>query len=153
MDEWGMSHELLNIACKPMKDLTRDDIRALKEEYQRLYGRPSPARPSRTFLTGNVAWGLQAEAQGDNPLALRQKLVAQFATQSIKKRTLLSNGAQLVREWKGNTYIVTKTKEGYRYQNKTYKSLTPIAKHITNNHISGPKFFGLTKSVHEKTSN
>ena len=147
-----MKNDVLAIACKPIKDLTTENIRALKEEYQRLYGMPSPTRTSRTFLTGNVAWGLQAEAQGDNPLALRQKLVAQFANQKAGKRTSLSDGAQLVREWKGNTYIGTKTKEGYRHQNKIYKSLTPIAMHITGNHISGPKFFGLTKSIHEKTT-
>ncbi len=152
MDEWVMNHKDQTLINKSCRALTKDDIAVLKAHFVRLYQRDVPKRVSRTFLHGNVAWGLQAEAQGDNPLALRQKLVAQFSNKKVGKQTSLSDGAQLVREWKGNTYIVTKTKEGYRHQNKTYKSLTPIAMHITGHHISGPKFFGLTKSIHEKTT-
>jgi len=145
MDEWGMSHELLDIACKPMKDLTRDDIRALKTEYQRLYGQPSPVRTSRTFLTGNVAWGLQAEAMGQDPSKLREKLLKRF--KRIKQtKGRLQIGARLIREWHGTTYQVTVTRKGYEYNNQTYSSLTPIAQLITGSHVSGPRFFGISKS-------
>ena len=33
---------------------------------------------------------------------------------------------------------------GYRFDGKTYPSLTTIAKRITGTHWSGPRFFGLT---------
>ena len=33
---------------------------------------------------------------------------------------------------------------GYRFDGKTYPSLTAIAKRITGTHWSGPRFFGLT---------
>ena len=145
MDEWGMTHDLLNIACKPMKDLTRDDIRALKEEYQRLYGMNTPTRTSRTFLAGNVAWGLQAEAMGQDPKSLREKLLRQFKRIKQTKRRL-QVGAKLIREWHGNSYQVTITSKGYEYDNQTYSSLTPIAQLITNSHVSGPRFFGVSKS-------
>lgn len=122
----------------------------LKAHFVRLYKRKVPKWVAPTFLHGNVAWGLQAEEQGHDPIKLRQKLVSQIRTTTSIKTRDPSTGTQLIREWKGNTYTVTKTKEGYRYNNKIYKSLTPIAQQITSNHISGPKFFGLTKTTHEK---
>ena len=49
-----------------------------------------------------------------------------------------------VREWNGRTYQVEVLDNGYRFDGKTYPSLTTIAKRITGTHWSGPRFFGLT---------
>ncbi len=130
---------------KATKDLSREDKAVLKEQFVRLYKREVPKRVSTTFLHGNVAWGLQAEAQGQNPIKLRKKIYKQFQNTLKQKTASPSPGTQLIREWRGHTYIVNKTKEGFVYNQQTYKSLTPIAKHIP-----GPKFFGLTKTLHEK---
>jgi len=55
-------------------------------------------------------------------------------------------GAVLVREWGGQPHRVTVLGAGlFEYQNKTYKSLTQVAKQITGAHWSGPCFFGLNK--------
>ena len=53
-------------------------------------------------------------------------------------------GTHLVREWNGRTYQVEVIDNGYRFDGKTYPSLTTIAKRITGTHWSGPRFFGLT---------
>ena len=140
-----MNEDVLNIACKPIKDLTSEDIRALKSEYERLYHRSAPKRPSTTFLAGNVAWGLQAEAMGKHPVKLRDALFKKLK-RSKQKKNRLQVGAQLIRQWHGDTYRVTVTQGGYEYNQKTYHSLTPIAKLITGTHISGPRFFGITKA-------
>ena len=42
------------------------------------------------------------------------------------------------------TYQVEVIDNGYRFDGKTYPSLTTIAKRITGTHWSGPRFFGLT---------
>lgn len=141
-----MNNREKSLLNKATKDLTKDDIVLLKTHFVRLYKRDVPKRVSPTFLHGNVAWGLQAEAQGDNPIRLREKLVALARQSSTTKSRDPSAGTQLIREWKGNTYVVTKTKEGFSYNNKNYRSLSIVAKHITGNHISGPKFFGLLKN-------
>ena len=140
-----MNEDVLNIACKPIKDLTSEDIRALKVEYVRLYKRPVPKRPSTTFLAGNVAWGLQAEAMGKHPVKLREALFKKLK-RSKQTKNRLQAGAQLIRQWHGDTYQVTVTEDGYEYNQKIYTSLTPIAKLITGTHISGPRFFGTTKA-------
>ena len=56
----------------------------------------------------------------------------------------LSSGIHLVREWNGRTYHVQVIDYCYRFDGKTYPSLTTIAKRITGTHWSGPRFFGLT---------
>ena len=56
----------------------------------------------------------------------------------------VSAGTHLVREWNGRTYQVEVIDNGYRFDGKTYPSLTTIAKRITGTHWSGPRFFGLT---------
>ena len=56
----------------------------------------------------------------------------------------VSPGTHLVREWNGRTYQVEILDSGYRFDGKTYPSLTAITKRITGTHWSGPRFFGLT---------
>ncbi len=140
----------LTLINKATKELTHEDIALLKMHFVRLYKREVPKRVSTTFLHGNVAWGLQAQAQGHDPIKLREKLYKQINKSTHKKTAQPTAGTQLIREWRGNTYIVTKTKEGFTYNHTTYSSLTPIAKLITNAHISGPRFFGLAKHSSEK---
>ena len=47
-------------------------------------------------------------------------------------------------KWNGRTYQVEVLDNGYRFDGKTYPSLTTITKRITGTHWSGPRFFGLT---------
>jgi hypothetical protein len=40
---------------------------------------------------------------------------------------------------------VTITPDGYRYEGRMYKSLSPIASQITGSRWSGPVFFGMKR--------
>ena len=54
------------------------------------------------------------------------------------------SGTKLIREWRGKVHEVLTLEDGqFAYSGKTYRSLTTIARHITDTHQSGPKFFGL----------
>ena len=54
------------------------------------------------------------------------------------------SGTMLIREWRGKVHEVLTLEDGqFSYAGKTYRSLTTIARHITDTHQSGPKFFGL----------
>jgi hypothetical protein len=59
----------------------------------------------------------------------------------------LKPGARLVREWHGRTHTVTVAEDGFEYAGTTYPSLTKIAKKITGAHWSGPRFFGLVRTL------
>ena len=54
---------------------------------------------------------------------------------------------RLVREWNGQAYTVAVIKEGFVYKDRTWSSLSAIAKDITGAHWSGPRFFGLDRAA------
>ncbi|MBS0385007.1 MAG: DUF2924 domain-containing protein, partial [Proteobacteria bacterium] len=61
-------------------------------------------------------------------------------------RTTPSPGAALVREWNGVRHVVLVTNGGFQYLDRTYASLTQVARKITGTHQSGPAFFGTSGS-------
>ncbi|MGE0190437.1 MAG: DUF2924 domain-containing protein [Planctomycetota bacterium] len=57
--------------------------------------------------------------------------------------TELAVGSVIEKVYKGTTYRVQVTDDGFRYRGKPYASLTAIARQITKyGAISGPRFFG-----------
>ncbi len=60
--------------------------------------------------------------------------------------TALRPGVKLIRSWKGIIHHVTVVDGGYAWQDKTYNSLSMIAREITGTSWSGPVFFGLKKT-------
>ncbi|WP_257254742.1 DUF2924 domain-containing protein, partial [Endozoicomonas sp. SESOKO3] len=57
---------------------------------------------------------------------------------------------RIVKEYEGETHEVIVTREGFEYRGQIYRSLSGIAKLITGSHWSGPVFFGLKGSSHER---
>jgi hypothetical protein len=53
-------------------------------------------------------------------------------------------GTKLVRQYKGQEYVVTIAKNGVRWEGTLYPSLSALAKAITGSHWNGRAFFGLT---------
>lgn len=115
----------------------------LQTLYQRLLQVKAPPRFSPDFLRGNIAWQLQAFQQGQDPQALRGRLLAKAQQRTISPKTSYKAGTRLIREWQAKTYEVTILEKGYRWKNHTYRSLSEIAREITGSHWSGPRFFGL----------
>ena len=54
-------------------------------------------------------------------------------------------GTRFIREWRGERHEVTACEGGFEYLGKRYRSLTAVAKAITNQHTNGQLFFGLRK--------
>ena len=57
---------------------------------------------------------------------------------------IAKSGTRLVRQWRGRTYHVTVTDDGFEFEGQSYSSLSQIAQAITGTKWSGPRFFGLT---------
>lgn len=55
----------------------------------------------------------------------------------------LSLGTRLIREWNGKTIAVEVQAHGYIWEDRTYRSLSLIAREVTGAHWSVPRFFGL----------
>ncbi len=52
-------------------------------------------------------------------------------------------GTRLVRQWRGRNHVVEILDGSVLYQDKTYRSLSQVAREITGARWSGPRFFGL----------
>ncbi len=141
------SPDELSLKLAALNDLTAPQLRA---EWRRLY-RGQPPRLSRDLLIRSIAYRLQELAYGGLSKATRRKLVALTKALQLNGSIEpddgpnLRPGARLVREWRGRTYTVAVTEDGFEYDGKPYSSLTKIAQGITGAHWSGPRFFGLNR--------
>lgn len=133
-------------------DLSRQ---ALLEQWAKAHGNPAPKGISRRLLEYSAAYQIQVKAHGDLKPATRRKLraiskiigISSVATPPPRKADGLGVGTRLLRDWHGRTHAVEVTDGGFRYEGKTYRSLSKIA-HI----ITGPAwplaegcFSGLSK--------
>ena len=59
---------------------------------------------------------------------------------------VLRPGVKLIRVWKGVSHHVLVTEDGFLWQDRSWRSLSVIAREITGTPWSGPVFFGLKKS-------
>ena len=60
-----------------------------------------------------------------------------------QKRTELSLGTVLVREWDRQSQRVVVMADGFAWNGQTYDSLSKVAFAITGTKWNGPRFFGL----------
>jgi hypothetical protein len=67
------------------------------------------------------------------------------AGEPARKSLVLTPGTRLIREWNGKTIAVEVREGGFVWADRTYRSLSEIARQVTGAHWSGPRFFGLTR--------
>lgn len=132
------------------------------ELWDRLPGKrvPPPSRVDR--LIRELGYRLQEHRYGrldkNTTVALRRH--ASVFEQGIKgggdpkqiktpPQLLLESGSVLSREWNGRriTVIVHSARQ-FEWEGKRYRSLSMIAREITGQHTSGPRFFGLRERSH-----
>lgn len=101
------------------------------------------------LLRRGIAWKLQSRVHGALPSSTRKALDAALARlektgQVDSPRDLrIKPGTRLVREWRGKSYHVLVTDDGFEHEGRRCESLSHIARAITGAHWSGPRFFGL----------
>ena len=124
------------------------DFASLQRVWEQAFGAAPPRSLSRVFLCRVLAYERQCRTHGGLSAATRRALAAMAngtpGNGAAAPAGSVSAGTHLVREWNGRTYQVEVIDNGYRFDGKTYPSLTTIAKRITGTHWSGPRFFGLT---------
>ena len=104
---------------------------------------------SRDLLIRALAYDLQERTHGGASAALRRRLqsLAEASEKGALAVDVLKAGTTLVRQWRGHTHTVLVQKDGFEHEGQRYRSLTVIAERITGAHLSGPRFFGLTKQA------
>jgi hypothetical protein len=125
------------------------DSKALRQEWQKLYGCPAPKRVRRDLLLRAVACRIQELAFGGlKPATVRR--LKQLADQSRvgpltppPAAASLRPGMRLMREWDGEPHWVEVVEKGFSWRGQLYPSLSAVARAITGSRWSGPRFFGL----------
>lgn len=129
-------------------------IEQLRKEWLKQFGSPPSRMFTRTFLARAIAWKMQVEEHGDISPSTRREMERLVAHSRAKRQgnvadlpvppaTKLRPGAQLVKVWRGETYVIDVLAEGFKWENSIYRSLSAVAKAITGTHWNGMIFFGL----------
>lgn len=129
------------------------DPAALRQRWREVYGTEPPPRIKSGLLRLAVAYRIQERALGGLKPSSK-KLLQMHAVNArrggdrsvpVPRRAIrLSPGTQLVREWNGSTVLVEVVEDGFRWKDRSFKTLSAVAVAITGTKWSGPKFFGLT---------
>jgi Protein of unknown function (DUF2924) len=130
------------------------DLRGIRSRWRSVFGRPAPAHLTRHLLFAVIAYRVQADRLGDLDHATRRVLdrtVAKEAEPAMatrlasfdQKRTELTPGTVLVREWDRQSQRVMVLADGFAWNGQTYDSLSKVAYAITGTKWNGPRFFGL----------
>jgi hypothetical protein len=130
------------------------DLKGLRARWQSVLQRPAPAHLSRHLLFAILAYRIQADHLGDLDHETKQVLdrtsgndtAATLSARFVsfdQKRTELSPGTVLVREWDRQSQRVMVVADGFAWNGQTYDSLSKVAFAITGTKWNGPRFFGL----------
>ena len=133
--------------------IKRMDAAALRGRWVALFGREAPVAYKPEQLIRRLAWRIQELRYGGLSDAARQRLreiangdeLARGRRRPRRRKGAgLAPGTRLVRHWHGVEHVVTTTADGgLEYQGKRYRTLTAVARVISGQHLSGPRFFGL----------
>jgi hypothetical protein len=130
------------------------DLGELRARWQSVFQRPAPAHLTRHLLFAVIAYRVQADRFGDLEHATRQVLdrsdtkeIGPITSARLasfdQKRTKLTPGTVLVREWDRQSQRVMVMADGFAWNGQTYDSLSKVAFAITGTKWNGPRFFGL----------
>jgi len=130
------------------------DLKGLRARWQSVLQRPAPDHLPRHLLFAIIAYRIQADRFGDLDHETRQLLDRTGTKESgaaisarlvsfDRKRTELTPGTVLVREWDRQSQRVMVMSDGFAWNGQTYDSLSKVAFAITGTNWNGPRFFGL----------
>jgi hypothetical protein len=149
---------------KPAQSVTREAIaaeterlanlalRELKAAWTAEFRRDPPKGLWHDLLLRTLVWRIQEKAFGGHDKATQRLLEAYGQKRAGDQRCQrLKAGTVLVREFSGIRHTVTIVPEGFVWQEKTYSSLTAIARAITGSSWNGPRFFGLREGEATKS--
>ena len=130
------------------------DLKGLRARWLSVFKRPPLAHLGRHLLFSIIAYRIQADRFGDLDHETTQLLGRTGAQESgaamsarlvsfDQKRTELTPGTVLVREWDRQSQRVMVMPDGFAWNGQTYDSLSKVAFAITGTNWNGPRFFGL----------
>jgi hypothetical protein len=130
-------------------------IADLRKRYRELFRTEPPKAFGPDLLRRSIAQRIQEKAYGGLSASTR-RLLDQLVKIAMAKPNgrldlprRIKPGSELVRTWKGKSYRVVVTADGFAYNGKTFTNLSEIASAITGTRWNGPRFFGLRSASPE----
>lgn len=140
---------------------------ALRERFALHYGY-TPQTRKKAGLVNKILWAVQRDAYGDISLQAREKAQAiaddrdvrerfakaisvpqtgtnQSVTLSYKPEPDITPGTILQRHYRGRNIRVLVLEEGFEFEGRYFKSLSAIAREVTQTRWNGRRFFNLYK--------
>jgi hypothetical protein len=144
---------------KQITALPNMSLAKLREKWRALLGTEPPGSYGVKQMIRRLAYRVQELHYGglsDGAKArLREIADADELTRGKRRpsrriQSPLAAGTRLVRTWRGIDHVVTAMADGgFEHDGKRYRTLTAVARAITGQHISGPRFFGLAQTGKE----
>lgn len=111
----------------------------LEQEYLITFGYFAPKSYTKSYLIKEIIWREKYNKIPEDLQNRINKLVNEYEkTKSVNikkvKKNEVSIGAKFIREFKGEKHEVTAIENGFKYKEKTYKTLSAIANVITGTH-------------------
>src|ERR1700724_3347922 len=130
------------------------DLKGLRARWRSVLQSPAPGHLPRHLLFAIIAYRIQVDRLGALDHETRQLLDrigpkesgTAMAAQQVsfdQKRTELTPGTVLVREWDRRSQRVMVMSDGFAWNGQTYDSLSKVGFAITGTNWNGPRFFGL----------
>jgi hypothetical protein len=130
------------------------DLKGLRSRWQSVFQSLPADHLPRHLLFAIIAYRIQADRLGDLDHETKRILDRTDAkdkgtTMSTRlvsfdqKRTELTPGTVLVREWERQSQRVMVMADGFAWNGQTYDSLSKVAFAITGTKWNGPRFFGM----------
>jgi Protein of unknown function (DUF2924) len=134
------------------------DLKGLRARWQSVLQRPAPDHLPRHLLFAIIAYRIQVDRYGDldhetgqllDPTGAKKSGAAMSArlVSFDQKRTELTPGTVLVREWDRQSQRVMVMSDGFAWNGQTFDSLSKVASAITGTNWNGPRFFGLRDKI------
>jgi hypothetical protein len=133
---------------KKLAELEALDTSGLRRLWTKVFGEPAPTSMRRDLLLRALAYHVQEQELGGLRPAVRRRLARNAQELGLGQTPTASpprvkSGTRLLREWQGVMHEVIVLEEGVRYRDRTWRSLSAVAREITGARWSGPLFFGL----------
>lgn len=129
-----------------LEELEACDVESLKAKWRALHGTDPPKGLSAKLMRRAIGFEIQVRAHGGSKPAIRRELRKSLdgsTSSEAKSANQIAPGSRLIREWHGDVHVVDVVEDGVRWKEKSYASLSAVAREITGTRWNGRKFFGV----------
>lgn len=115
----------------------------LTAEWRSIFDGPPPPKISRKLMVQMISSQAQWNASGLSKPCLMRRVEEALNADNGRTAPGIAPGTRLIREWHGTKHVVDVTPDGFVWRDRTWRSLSAIAREITGARWSGPRFFGV----------